>query len=182
MISIKHSSITSPLFYLCLPPFIILTHLTSTVAIDASDVDVVTTPTSPSLFGVHFALRTTQYRNNSIFTSSDISEAFPLQCVTDKVDCCRNNGINTVTIGNWFYPNRTRVQSGSMLGYGLFRSRSDSVVLLHHRENSPAFDGGIFECEVQNSTQSGDERVYLYAGIYPPGEGQGEAAGTRGWR
>ena len=157
----------------------------SAVTIDASEtttaaVDVVTTPTSPptspSLFGVHFALRTTQYRNNSIFTSSDISETFPLQCVTDKEDCCRGSDI-----GNWLYPNRTLVQNNNIM-YGLFRTRRDSVVQLHHRENSPAFVGGIFECEVQNSTQSGDELVHVYAGIYPPGEGQGEAAGTRGWR
>ena len=64
--------------------------------------------------GVWFSLRGKTYQNNSIVILENIGEIdTALLCVTNLTACCRPPYIGEMgfAVGNWFFPNGTRVPS-----------------------------------------------------------------------
>ena len=100
-------------------------------------------------------------------TLEDICEGDDaLLCVTDQNACCRppHTGVN-MSIGNWYFPNGSRVL-GSGGQRDFFRTRSQSVVCLHRRRGGV---NGIYRCEIpdaMNVTQ------IIYIGVYTANTGE----------
>ena len=109
------------------------------------------------------------YQNNSLVTLEDIGEwANALLCVTDKTTCCRlpytASEIRTA-IGNWFFPNGTRVQSAGTL-CDFYRIRDQMIVLMNRRRGGVT---GIYHCVLPNAmnfTQA------IYIGVYTASTGE----------
>ena len=118
---------------------------------------------------VSFWFRGTTYQNNSLVTLEDIGEwSDILFCVTDQPACCRppyTDSIGQSAIGNWFFPNGTRVPtSGGMWDIG--RTRGQSAVFLHRRGGGVT---GIYSCEIPDAMN-----VYqtIYIGVYSANTGE----------
>ena len=64
-------------------------------------------------------------------TLEDIGEGDDdaLLCLTNLPACCRPNNMGNV-LGNWFFPNGTRVPSGK---WDFYRTRGQMVVRMHRR-------------------------------------------------
>ena len=81
-----------------------------------------------------------------------------LFCVTNFTACCRPP-YTSPALGNWFFPNRTRVPAiGSQ--WDIYRNRGHSVVRMYRRRGGAE---GIYRCEIPDSmnvTQS------IYIGVY----------------
>ena len=91
-----------------------------------------------------------------------------LLCVTNLTACCRRpyTHENGSTIGNWFFPNGTRVPSSGTMDF--YRTRGKMVVQLHHRRGGVE---GIYHCEIldsMNVTQT------IYIGVYSANTSTGE--------
>ena len=110
---------------------------------------------------VWFSLDGTTYRNNSIVTLEDIGERDnALLCMTNFTACCQY-----LYIGNWFFPNGTRVPSSGNQ-WDFHRTRGQMVVLLHRRRGGVE---GIYHCEIPDSmnvTQT------IYIGVYNTSNGE----------
>ena len=84
-----------------------------------------------------------------------------LLCITNHTACCRPpyTGVNGSAIGNWFFPNGSRVpSSGNQTDF--HRTRSQMVVLLHRRRGGVE---GIYRCvipDAMNVNQTIYIRVY----------------------
>ena len=107
-------------------------------------------PSFPGASGVGFWLRGTTYQNNSIVTLEEIGELdATLFCITDKTVCCRPPYTDLgPVVGNWFFPNGTRVLSrGDQRD--IYRTRGQSVVHLHRRRGGLE---GIYRCEIPDAT------------------------------
>ena len=95
-------------------------------------------------------------------TLEDIGEADALLCVTDLTACCRppyTDSIGPAALGNWWFPNGTRVPS-SGIQWDLFRSRGQSVVRLHRVGGGVS---GIYYCIIPDSMNV-DQTIYI--GVY----------------
>ena len=114
--------------------------------------------------GVWFSFRGVAYQNNSLVTLEDIGEGGDaLFCVTDQPACCKPR-VNVPAIGNWYFPNGTRVVS-SGAQWDFHRTRDQSMVLLRRRRGG---DNGIYSCvlpDAMNVTQT------IYIGVYTPSAG-----------
>ena len=105
---------------------------------------------------VTFSLRNTTYQNNSLVTLEDIGEDDDaLLCVTDLTACCRPpyTGEMGADIGNWFFPNGTRVPNEddnitSALLWDFYRTSSHSMILLNRRRGGV---NGIYRCEIPDA-------------------------------
>ena len=110
--------------------------------------------------GMRFSLRGTTYQNNSIVTLEDIGEGSDaLLCLTDLTACCRHGSTSGSSLGNWFFPNETRVPSSNNQS-DFHRTRGQSVVLLQRRRGGV---NGIYRCEIpgaMNVIQT------IYIGVY----------------
>ena len=100
--------------------------------------------------GVYLKSKCNVYNiNGSMIPISDIGEGDDaLLCFTDLTDCC--NKIYTVVsmpLGDWFYPNETRILSDAVI----YRNRDRSVVRLHRRENTTE-PHGQYCCKVPDAT------------------------------
>ena len=116
---------------------------------------------------VWFSLRGTPYCNNSIVILEDIGEGCDaLLCITNQTACCRpDSGGNGSILGNWFFPNGTRVPSSSAQ-WDIHRSRGHMVVRLNRRRGG---EEGIYRCEIpdtMNVTQN------IYIGVYSASTGE----------
>ena len=116
--------------------------------------------------GVGFSLRDTTYQNNSLVILEDIGEGGDsLLCMTDITACCRPLYTGQGAIGNWFFPNGTRVpSSGSQ--WDFHRTRGQMVVTMHRRRGG---EDGVYRCEIpdaSNVTQS------IYIGVYTAETGE----------
>ena len=92
-------------------------------------------------------------------TLDDIGENGALLCMTNFNACCGYDYANGSSIGNWFFPNGTKVPSAPNQ-YHFYRTRGQMVVRLHHRRGR---EDGIYRCEIpdsMNATQS------IYIGVY----------------
>ena len=114
--------------------------------------------------GVWFSLNGTTYQNNSLVTLEDIGERDDaLLCVTDLAACCRSPYAGP--IGNWFFPNGTRVPSSNNQ-WDFHRTRGNMVVLLNRRRSG---EDGIYRCvipDAMNVTQT------IYIGVYSANTGE----------
>ena len=118
--------------------------------------------------GVRFALKGTNYQNNSIVILEDIGQGGDaLLCLTDLTACCRGgptSGKRTV-LGNWYFPNGTRVPSSSNQ-WDFHRTRGQNVVRLQRRRGG---EEGVYSCEIpdeMNVTQT------IYIGVYSSTDAQ----------
>ena len=119
---------------------------------------------------VSFWFRGTTYQNNSLVTLEDIGEGDgALLCVTDLTACCRppyTDSFGQLAIGNWFFPNGTRVPASSAL-WDIYRTRGASKILLHRRRSGG--ENGIYSCDLpdaMNVTQT------VYIGVYSADTGE----------
>ena len=113
--------------------------------------------------GVRFSLNGITYQNNSIVTLEDIGKGGnALLCITDQTACCRppyTDSIWQLAIGNWFFPNGTRVPVSNRQ-WDFHRTRGQSVVHLLRRRGG---EEGIYHCTIPdavNVTQT------IYIGVY----------------
>ena len=108
---------------------------------------------------VWFSLRGTTYQNNSCVALEDIGEGNDaLLCVTNLTACCRKRDSST-PLGNWFFPNGTKVGDENN-GLDIYRFRGYMVVRLDRRRGGVE---GIYRCDIPDSlnvTQT------LYIGMY----------------
>ena len=113
-------------------------------------------------------LRGIPYQNNSIVTLEDIGEGRnALFCITNQTACCRTpyTGINGSALGNWFFPNGTRVP-GSGRRWDFYRTRGQMVVRLNHKGGGAE---GIYHCEIPD-TMKVIQTIYI--GVYSASTGQ----------
>ena len=113
--------------------------------------------------GVRFILKGTTYQNNSIVSLDDIGGGDDaLLCVTDQPACCRRpytDPIGQQSIGNWWFPNGTRVlTSGSQ--WDFHRTRGQSIVRLQRRRGG---EEGIYHCEIPDAM---NVIQTIYIGVY----------------
>ena len=83
-----------------------------------------------------------------------------LLCVTDLTACCQSSYTGYgVPVGNWFFPNGTRVPSSNNQ-WDFHRTRGQSVVHLQRRRGG---EDGIYHCEIPDAMN-----VYqtIYIGVY----------------
>lgn len=104
--------------------------------------------------------------NNSYVLFSEINETLgALLCVTDKVNCCRGDGSDSLSPGTaqWYYPSGTLV-SGTM---GMvYQERSTAMVRLLRGDGLTPF--GLYHCVIQDKS---NVEHSLYVGIYSASEG-----------
>ena len=73
--------------------------------------------------------------------------------------------MGSVAIGNWYFPNGTRIPSSGAQG-DLHRTRGQSAILLHRRTGGV---NGVYGCEIpdaMNVTQT------IYFGVYSASTGE----------
>ena len=121
---------------------------------------------TPWHIGISFfsaaVLRNTTYQNNSNVILEDIGEGDnALLCITT---CCHLSD-NGFVLGNWFFPNGTRVPSTDKQ-WEFYRDRGQMMVRLHRRRGG---EEGIYRCEIpdaMNVTQT------IYIGVYSESTGE----------
>ena len=96
-----------------------------------------------------------------------------LLCITDKTACCRPPYTSEIQpdIGNWFFPNETRVPSAVVKNttgtkWDFYRTRDQMIVLMHRRTGGVT---GIYHCKIldaMNFTQA------IYIGVYTASTGE----------
>ena len=107
---------------------------------------------------VWLSLNGTTYQNNSCVTLEDIGDGDDgddaLLCRTNRTDCCRSGGI-----GNWYFPNGTRLPSTGAW-WDFHRTRGQMVVRLNRRRGG---EDGIYRCEIPDSV---NVTQTVYIGVY----------------
>ena len=115
---------------------------------------------------VWFSLDGTVYQNNSNVILEDIGEGDDvLFCVTNQTACCSSHYTGGHALGNWFFPNGTRVPSENKM-WDFVRTRGQMMVHLHRRRGGVE---GIYRCEIpdaMNVTQT------IYIGVYSASTGE----------
>ena len=115
--------------------------------------------------GFRFILKSRAYQNNSLVSLENIGEGRDaLFCIANISACCRPP-YTPRALGNWFFPNGTRVPS-SGLKWDFHRTRGQMVVLLQRRRGG---ENGIYHCVVPDAT---NVIQTIYIGVYTgsPGE------------
>ena len=123
---------------------------------------------TPGSGDVWFSLRGTTYQNNSLVTLEDIGQNdTALVCMTNFPACCQPpyTGENRSALGNWFFPNETRVFSANNQ-YNFYRTRGEMVVHLNHRGGGVE---GMYHCEIPDSTNVAKT---IYIGVYTASTGE----------
>ena len=119
---------------------------------------------------VWVTLRGTTYCNNSIVILEDIGEGGDaLLCITKLTACCRSSDTGGIrsALGNWFFPNGTRVPSvNNQIQWDFHRSRGHMVVSLHRRRGG---EEGIYRCEIPDTMNVTQTR---YIGVYSASAGE----------
>ena len=110
-------------------------------------------------------LRGTPYQNNSIVTLEDIGEGGDaLLCLTNLTACCRPP-YSPQGLGNWFFPNGTRVLSDGN-NSDLHRTRDQMMIRLNRRRGGVE---GIYHCEI-NDAMHVIQTIYI--GVYSANTGE----------
>ena len=119
----------------------------------------------PHAGDVWFSLNGTTYQNNSLVTLEDIGEKnASLFCMTNLTACCQQSQTGSV-LGNWLFPNKTRVPSSGEK-WDFYRARGQSVVRMNRKGSGME---GIYHCEIPDSmnvTQT------MYIGVYNANTGK----------
>ena len=98
-------------------------------------------------------------------TLEDIGEGDDaLLCVTDQPACCRPPYYNGA-IGNWFFPNGTRVSS-SDYNWDFHRIRGQSAIILQRRRGGV---NGIYSCVIPDAL---NKTQIIYIGVYTAEAGE----------
>ena len=123
----------------------------------------------PGAGDVWFSLNNTTYLNNSCVTLEDIGEwDDALLCVTSLTACCHHRfftGGYWSPVGNWFFPNGTRVPARNSK-WEFYRDRGQMVVRLNRRRGGVE---GIYSCEIPDST---NVLQTIYIGVYNTNTGE----------
>ena len=92
-----------------------------------------------------------------------------LLCVTNLTACCRypHTGNRSYVLGNWFFPNGTRVPS-SGASSDFYRTREHMMVCMHRIRGG---EDGIYRCEIPDST---NVLQTIYIGVYTANTSSGE--------
>ena len=102
-------------------------------------------------------------------TLEDIGEGDDaLLCITNYTACCQRpytSEMGPQALGNWFYPNGTRVQSSS-IQWDFHRTRDRMVVSLHRRRGGAE---GIYHCQIPD-TMNVNQTIYI--GVYSASTGE----------
>ena len=118
--------------------------------------------------GVQFSLNGTIYKNNSLVTLENIGDGHnSLLCITNLTACCRPPYTSEMklAIGNWFFPNGTRVISAGN-NWDFYRTRGQMVVNMIRRVGG---EDGIYHCvilDAENVNQT------IYIGVYTVSTGE----------
>ena len=117
--------------------------------------------------GVWVTLRNTTYQNNSNVILEDIGEGDDaFFCKTNQTACCRAPYTGDMgSVGNWFFPNGTRVPSSDE-EWDFHRTRGQMVIRMHRKRGGVE---GIYHCEIPdaiNVTQT------IYIGVYSASTGK----------
>jgi len=129
-----------------------------------------TTNTTTLMFLVFLVaiLNGTTYQNNSIVTLEDIGEGSDaLLCITNLTACCQPpyTGVMGPALGNWFFPNGSRVPSG-VSEWGFFRARGQMMVHLNRRRGG---EEGIYCCKIPDAMNVNQT---IYIGVYSASNGE----------
>ena len=123
----------------------------------------------PGTGEVGFTFNGTRYQNNSLVTVDNIGEGEDaLRCMTDNDSCCRppyTRSLSQSAIGNWFFPNETRVPSSGQQ-WDFHRTRGDMVVLLQRRRGGV---DGVYRCEIPDR-EGNNQNTYI--GVYTASAGE----------
>ena len=90
-----------------------------------------------------------------------------LLCMTNYTACCRRpyTGEMGTALGNWFFPNRTRVPSKDVQ-WDLFRTRDHMMVRMNRRRSG---EEGIYHCHIPDAM---DVIKTMYIGVYSASSGE----------
>ena len=90
-----------------------------------------------------------------------------LLCLTDQPACCRHpyTGAMGPAIGNWYFPNGTRVPSSGRQ-WDFHRTRGQMLVSLHRRRGG---EDGVYSCEIPDAM---NVIQILYIGVYSNTSGE----------
>ena len=118
---------------------------------------------------VGFTFNGVALNNNSLVTAEDIGEGDnALRCMTDNTSCCQRphtSSLGQQALGNWLFPNGTRVQSSGKR-WDFHRTRGHMVVLLQRRRGG---EDGVYRCVVPDK-DGNDQSTYI--GVYIEGAGE----------
>ena len=108
-----------------------------------------------------------KYQNNSLVALRDIGEGDDaLLCLTNNIMCCARAQVpGGGILGNWLYPNETRVVNAGER-WEFYRNRGQSVVRLHRRRGGVT---GIYRCVIPD-TAGVDQTLYI--GVYTASTGK----------
>ena len=101
-------------------------------------------------------------------TLEDIGEGDDaLLCMTDQTACCRRpyTSESVPTIGNWFFPNGTRIPSTDD-HWGFQRTRGHMVVRMNRMSGG---ENGIYHCKIPDTMNVVQT---LYIGVYGANNGE----------
>ena len=112
----------------------------------------------------------TNLPNHSYVNFSLVGDALDgsdsVQCYTDLITCCSSNqGLDR---GDWFFPNRGRLQFSSSDPHEVFQHRQAQRVDLRYRGHSDPPDG-IYRCDIETNAVSNDNQESVYVGLYASG-------------
>ena len=85
-----------------------------------------------------------------------------LLCVTDQTACCRppyTDPLGSGAIGNWYFPNGTRLPSSDQQ-WDFHRTRGHVVLPLQRRRGG---ESGIYRCEIPDASNNIQT---IYIGVY----------------
>ena len=123
----------------------------------------------PGAGDVWFSFRNATHQNNSCVALEDIGQGSDdtLLCVTKLTACCRlpYTSKTLSALGNWFFPNGTRVPSSNR-GWDFYRTRGQMWVRLNRRRGG---ENGIYRCEIPDS-MSVTQTIYI--GVYTTNTGE----------
>ena len=92
-------------------------------------------------------------------------DAAALLCLTDNTACCARDQSGGVILGDWYYPNGTRVVNNGD-GWDFYKNRGQSVVRLNRRRGGVT---GIYHCEIPDV--AGVFQT-IYIGVYTATSGE----------
>ena len=118
-------------------------------------------------FADTLVLNGTVIPNHGLVLLEDIdeSDAQSLLCLTNRTDCCQPPQSPGGEIGNWFFPNGSRVLNKGD-GWDFYTNRGPSVVRMHRRRGGVT---GIYYCKIPDDNAGVQ---ILYVGVYTNTTGQ----------
>ena len=91
-----------------------------------------------------------------------------LFCITNLTACCTHPYTRGTpkAIGNWYFPNGTRLHSVNGEEWDLYRSRGKMVIRMNRRRGGVE---GIYHCEIPDAMNVAQN---IYIGVYSASTGE----------